>query len=412
MLPALRRSGEPFELTAGELSALTHVTSGTMTSRLDRLGGRGLVVAAPRPGRRPAGPGAADRAGRRRVDAAFAALLDSRTRPAGRPSTAPSSDAARRGAAHAAAGGRRRRTGRTGTASPQLRVTATSDRVDTDVGHAPVPSDRHASGGPRSARPATPRRADGRRWSRPSPRSAASCRSRRSGGSGTPPRCRASATGSACWPPPRSPTSLATRLPGAELRARRRAGREAAAGHRARPARRRVRRPLRPAPHDGHLRLRPLRAVPDASRSRTSSSTAPDAGLAAHRQLPHRVRQPVLDAGQGRVGAQPGAARPDRGGQPAQPDHHLRPHPGARRRPVLGAVADHQRPRPAPALLPGPAGQPGAVLQRRRRSCSARSSCSSSARSAGTAIGRAGDDQPGLLSLHARGRAVRPQLAS
>src|ERR1700760_4586109 len=44
VLSALRRRGEPFELTAGELSTLTHVTSGTMTSRLDRLSGRGFVT--------------------------------------------------------------------------------------------------------------------------------------------------------------------------------------------------------------------------------------------------------------------------------------------------------------------------------------------------------------------------------
>jgi DNA-binding MarR family transcriptional regulator len=76
VLAALRRSGAPFKLTAGELAARTYVTSGTMTSRLDGLVGRGLVVRA------------ADRAdgrlvrvtltaeGRRRVDAAFAALLE------------------------------------------------------------------------------------------------------------------------------------------------------------------------------------------------------------------------------------------------------------------------------------------------------------------------------------------------
>src|SRR3954468_20289403 len=37
VLAALRRSGDPFELTAGELTTQTYVTSGTMTSRLDRL---------------------------------------------------------------------------------------------------------------------------------------------------------------------------------------------------------------------------------------------------------------------------------------------------------------------------------------------------------------------------------------
>jgi DNA-binding MarR family transcriptional regulator len=76
VLSALRRSGEPFELTAGELAALTHVTSGTMTSRLDRLEARGFVA------RRPdAADGRLVRVrltatGRERVDAAFAALLD------------------------------------------------------------------------------------------------------------------------------------------------------------------------------------------------------------------------------------------------------------------------------------------------------------------------------------------------
>jgi DNA-binding MarR family transcriptional regulator len=77
VLAALRRSGDPFELTAGELCIATHVTSGTMTSRLDRLVTRKLVV------RRP---DAADgrlvvvrltAAGRNRVDAAMEALLES-----------------------------------------------------------------------------------------------------------------------------------------------------------------------------------------------------------------------------------------------------------------------------------------------------------------------------------------------
>jgi DNA-binding MarR family transcriptional regulator len=76
VLAALRRSGEPFELTAGELSQLTHVTSGTMTSRLDRLTARRFVSRHPDPddGRlvrvRLTGPG------RRHLDAAFTALVD------------------------------------------------------------------------------------------------------------------------------------------------------------------------------------------------------------------------------------------------------------------------------------------------------------------------------------------------
>lgn len=77
VLSVLRRSGGPFELTAGELAALTHVTSGTMTSRLDRLGARELISRHPDPtdGRlvrvRLTAPG------RVRVDAAFVELLDS-----------------------------------------------------------------------------------------------------------------------------------------------------------------------------------------------------------------------------------------------------------------------------------------------------------------------------------------------
>jgi DNA-binding MarR family transcriptional regulator len=77
VLAALRRSGDPFELTAGELCVATHVTSGTMTSRLDRLVTRKLVI------RRPdEDDGRLVRVrltimGRRRVDGAITALLDS-----------------------------------------------------------------------------------------------------------------------------------------------------------------------------------------------------------------------------------------------------------------------------------------------------------------------------------------------
>lgn len=75
VLSVLRRSGTPFERTAGELSTLTHVTSGTMTSRLDRLVARGLVTrrADPADGRLVRVRLTA--LGRDRVDAAFAALL-------------------------------------------------------------------------------------------------------------------------------------------------------------------------------------------------------------------------------------------------------------------------------------------------------------------------------------------------
>lgn len=77
VLVALRRSGPPYEQTPGQLLEATHVTSGTMTNRLDRLAERTLIVrrAHPADGRQvlirltPAG--------RKRVDAAFEALLAS-----------------------------------------------------------------------------------------------------------------------------------------------------------------------------------------------------------------------------------------------------------------------------------------------------------------------------------------------
>lgn len=77
VLAALRRAGDPFEMTAGELCIATHVTSGTMTSRLDRLVARKLVVR-----RADAADGRLVRvhltaAGRRRVDSALDALLES-----------------------------------------------------------------------------------------------------------------------------------------------------------------------------------------------------------------------------------------------------------------------------------------------------------------------------------------------
>jgi DNA-binding MarR family transcriptional regulator len=90
VLAALRRAGEPFELTAGELAARTYVTSGTMTSRLDGLTERGLVTRAPdREDGRLVRVALTPR-GRAIVDAAFEALLD-----AERDLLAPLGDAAR-----------------------------------------------------------------------------------------------------------------------------------------------------------------------------------------------------------------------------------------------------------------------------------------------------------------------------
>ncbi len=77
VLSVLRRSGQPFERTAGELAALTHVTSGTMTSRLDRLVTRGLVTRRADPADGRLVRVGLTAAGRQRVDAAFAALLRS-----------------------------------------------------------------------------------------------------------------------------------------------------------------------------------------------------------------------------------------------------------------------------------------------------------------------------------------------
>jgi DNA-binding MarR family transcriptional regulator len=75
VLSVLRRSGAPFERTAGELAALTHVTSGTMTSRLDGLVNRGLVSRHSDPSDGRLVRVRLTKAGRRRVDAAFEALL-------------------------------------------------------------------------------------------------------------------------------------------------------------------------------------------------------------------------------------------------------------------------------------------------------------------------------------------------
>ncbi|HEY5482530.1 MAG TPA: MarR family transcriptional regulator [Propionibacteriaceae bacterium] len=44
VLAALRRAGRPYQLTPGELSRSTHVTSGTMTHRIARLVERELVT--------------------------------------------------------------------------------------------------------------------------------------------------------------------------------------------------------------------------------------------------------------------------------------------------------------------------------------------------------------------------------
>ena len=75
VLAALRRSGEPFSLSPGQLVRETLVTSGTMTNRVDRLAARGLVEREDHPGDRRGVLVRLTDAGRAKVDAALADLL-------------------------------------------------------------------------------------------------------------------------------------------------------------------------------------------------------------------------------------------------------------------------------------------------------------------------------------------------
>jgi DNA-binding MarR family transcriptional regulator len=91
VLAALRRAGEPYQLSAGALSAGTHVTTGTMTTRLDRLVERRLVRRANSREDLRVTLVRLTPAGRRRVDGALAtlvgrerALLTGMSRPAQR----------------------------------------------------------------------------------------------------------------------------------------------------------------------------------------------------------------------------------------------------------------------------------------------------------------------------------------
>src|SRR6478736_8748792 len=71
VLAALRRAGAPYELSPGRLLHETLVTSGTMTNRVDRLAGRGLVDRLPDPADRRGVQVRLTDAGRTRVDAAL-----------------------------------------------------------------------------------------------------------------------------------------------------------------------------------------------------------------------------------------------------------------------------------------------------------------------------------------------------
>ena len=76
VLAALRREGPPYELSPGALLRTTLVTSGTMTNRVDRLEQAGLVRRRPDPHDKRGVLVTLTAAGRTRVDAALASLLE------------------------------------------------------------------------------------------------------------------------------------------------------------------------------------------------------------------------------------------------------------------------------------------------------------------------------------------------
>lgn len=75
VLAALRRSGEPYQLSPGQLLRATGVTSGTMTNRVDRLAARRLVERAEHPDDRRGVLVRLTAEGLATVDAALADLL-------------------------------------------------------------------------------------------------------------------------------------------------------------------------------------------------------------------------------------------------------------------------------------------------------------------------------------------------
>ena len=75
VLSALRRSGEPYQLSPGQLLRETLVTSGTMTNRVDRMTSRGLVARRPDLNDRRGVQVRLTAAGRQAVDAALDQLL-------------------------------------------------------------------------------------------------------------------------------------------------------------------------------------------------------------------------------------------------------------------------------------------------------------------------------------------------
>jgi DNA-binding MarR family transcriptional regulator len=76
VLSALRRSGEPYQLSPGQLVHETLVTSGTMTNRVDRLVRKRLVERRPDPADRRGVQVRLTTAGKAAVDGALDALLE------------------------------------------------------------------------------------------------------------------------------------------------------------------------------------------------------------------------------------------------------------------------------------------------------------------------------------------------
>ena len=75
VLAALRRAGPPYSQSPGQLGTETLVTSGTMTNRIDRLEGRGLVRREPDPADRRGVRVVLTDAGRQTVDDALFDLV-------------------------------------------------------------------------------------------------------------------------------------------------------------------------------------------------------------------------------------------------------------------------------------------------------------------------------------------------
>ncbi|MFF5323045.1 MarR family winged helix-turn-helix transcriptional regulator [Janibacter hoylei] len=75
VLSALRRAGQPYQLSPGRLVQETLVTSGTMTNRIDRLATKGWVERLPSPTDRRGVIVRLTQGGQAAVDAAMADLL-------------------------------------------------------------------------------------------------------------------------------------------------------------------------------------------------------------------------------------------------------------------------------------------------------------------------------------------------